>query len=379
MKPPRIAIDFRWLDSLSLCNGQYRYAVNLIRGLAEERANVRFVVLGSRVHPVPELADIFDGETWEYRSVPRLTGRGSLYREQVRYQFLLRDLKVDALHALHSFIPMFPPVPVVETVYDMMQELFLEYSPITHSREYRLHRWAFRKFASRAIAISKTTALDLERLWRFPQNRIDVVYLAPDVAVSAVRESTAVPIILAPYNLEPRKNLLRLLEAAAALKRAGVSFELVLFGKAAVDDKREAEFRRRLVELELQSCTKLAGCVSDEELSALYRRAAVFVFPSLYEGFGLPVLEAMAAGTCVVAHQESAMVEVLGDAGWLVDMRCTEAIYGAIRAALDSPHMGERALKRSKRFNRKRMAQETLEAYEKVLGLSDGDIICNIK
>lgn len=371
---PRIAIDFRWLDGLCLCNGQYRYAVDLIRGLAQLRPEMQFVVLGSQAQPVTEIAPVFaDSAHWEYHGVPRITGRGSLYREQVRYQSLLRRQKVDALHALHSFVPVFSPVPVIETVYDMMLELFPQYAEIVRSREYQLHKWAFRRFAKRAIAISQTTASDLERLWGVPSEKIDVVHLGPELPTG---ENTSVPgevpIVLAPYNLEPRKNLLRLLGAAAKLKHAGWKFHLVLFGRAAVDERREAEFRSQIGELELESSTKLTGRVSDEELVELYRSASAFVFPSLYEGFGLPVLEAMSTGACVVAHNDSAMKEVVGDAGWLVDMRSVDAICGAIVAAMHSPDMGKRAQERSRIFSRERMARETAAVYQKLLPAACG-------
>ena len=376
-KLPRIAIDFRWLDELCLCNGQYRYAVDLIRGLAEARPAMRFVVLGSAAAPVAEIAAAFaDGEHWEYRCVPRASGRRSVYREQLRYRRLLRELKIDLFHGLHSFVPMFPPVPVVETVYDMMLELFPEYEGIVRSRDYQIHKWAFSRFVSRAIAISKTTAIDLERLWRFPADRTDVVYLGPELpqAIASARRNE-VPVILAPYNLEPRKNLSCLIEAAAKLKQAGTAFRLVLFGRAALNEERELEFRAKICRLQLEACIQLTGRVSDKELAELYKSAAVFVFPSLYEGFGLPVLEAMSLGARVVAHHESAMAEVVGDAGWLVDMRSMDAICGAVVAAMNSPRMGERAAQRARQFGRERMAHETLAVYEKTLAAA----VCGVK
>jgi len=369
MTRPHIAIDFRWLDQLSICNGQYRYAVDLIRGLAAQHAPSKFLVLGSQAAPVAEIAPVFrDRKHWQYHSVPRFTGRGALYREQLRYQFLLRRLKVDVLHALHSFVPVFSPIPVVATVYDLMQELFPEYASVVSSRDYRFQRWTLQRFAARAIAISQTTADDLHRLWRFPSERTDTVYLGPELPTAGLGERRAdPPIILAPYNLEPRKNLFRLLEALAQLWYLGRRFQLVLFGRAACNDAREREFQARLDELELRSSTTLTGRISDEKLAELYRSASVFVFPSLYEGFGLPVLEAMSAGVTVVAHNESAMPEVVGDAGLLVDMRSVQAICEGLVAALHSPGLGTRAAQRACAFSRERMAAETLGVYEKAL------------
>lgn len=369
MSRPRIALDFRWLDQLSLCNGQYRYATDLIRGLAAQHLPAQFAVLGSQPAPVAEIAPIFrDHKHWRYHCVPRFSGRGAAYREQLRYQFLLRRLKIDVLHALHTFVPLFSPVTVVATVYDLMAELFPEYAGIVRSREYRLHRQAFQRNVARAIAISQTTADDLRRLWNFPAERTDVVYLGPDLPTAAVGERRAdPPIILAPYNLEPRKNLSKLLDAVAKLRYMGRRFQLVLFGRAAVNGEREREFHARLEELELRSSTTLTGRISDEKLAGLYRSASVFVFPSLYEGFGLPVLEAMSAGACVIAHNESAMPEILGDAGLLIDMRSVQAICEGLVHALRSPGLGTRAAQRACMFSRERVASETYAVYEKAL------------
>ena len=369
MTRPRIAIDFRWFDDLTICSGQYRYAADLIRGLAALHAPAQFIVLGSRSAPVSEIAPLFrDRKRWKYEFVPRFSGRGALYREQLRYQFLLRRLKIDLLHQLHTFVPIFSPVTVVATVCDLMVELFPEYAAIVRSREYRLQKWAFQRFASRAIAISKTTADDLNRLWNYPAERTDVVYLGPDLPTVSVSGRRAdPPIILAPYNLEPRKNLFRLLDAVAKLHYLGWRFQLVLFGRAAVNDERECEFYARLDELELRGSTTMTGRISDEKLAELYRTASVFVFPSLYEGFGLPVLEAMSAGARVVAHNESAMPEIVGDAGLLIDMRSVQAICEGLVQAMRSPGLGTRAAQRACMFSRERMAAETYAVYEKAL------------
>ena len=249
-----------------------------------------------------------------------------------------------------------------------MLELFPEYASIVRSREYRLHKWAFQHFVARALAISKTTAADLHRLWNYPAEQIDVVYLGPELPTAGVTERRAdPPIILTPYNLEPRKNLFKLLDAAAKLRDLGCQFQLVLFGRAAVNDARERELLARLRDLKLQPLTTLTGHISDAQLAGLYGTASVFVFPSLYEGFGLPVLEAMSTGACVVTHNESAMTEVVGDAGLLIDMRSVPAICEGLAKAIRSPELGPRAARRACAFSRERMASETFAVYEKAL------------
>jgi glycosyltransferase involved in cell wall biosynthesis len=362
---PIVAIDFRWFDHMS-SGGQYRYGVDLVRGIAEIAPEMKFVVLGTREAPVPEMHEVFAGERWRYVSLPRIEGRGKLYREMLRYRGLLRDLNVDLLHSLHSFVPLWPGVPVIETVHDMMLEIFPEYTDVLRSREYRMHRWAFRKWVTRAIAISQTTARDLERLWSWPAEKIDVVYHGQNFV--AATEQRKERIVISPFNLEPRKNLATLLRAVAKLPP---DFELVLFGRAAVNEERERDFLAEVERLGLRDRVKVTGFLSEADLSSLYRRAAVFAFPSLYEGFGLPVLEAMAAACCVIAHKDSAMPEIIGDAGMLMDMRDESALASALVTALNDDglrfRLGTAAAERAQEFSRQRMARQTLESYRKSL------------
>src|SRR6185369_11372585 len=254
---PTVAIDFRWFDHMS-GGGQFRYGVDLVRGIAEIAPEMKFVVLGTREAPVPEMKEVFDGERWRYVSVPRVEGRGKLYREMLRYRGLLRKLNVDLLHSLHSFVPLWPGVPVVETVHDMMFEIFPEYGEIIRSREYRVHRWAFRKWVTRAIAISQTTARDLERLWGWPAYKTDVVYHGQNFVADAEQKKER--IVISPYNLEPRKNLATLLRAVATLP---ADFELVLFGRAAVNEERERDFLAEVERLGLRDRVRLTGFLSD--------------------------------------------------------------------------------------------------------------------
>jgi glycosyltransferase involved in cell wall biosynthesis len=362
---PTVAIDFRWFDHMA-GGGQYRYGVDLVRGIAEIAPEMKFVVLGTREQSVEEMRTVFDGERWRYVQVPRIEGRGKLYREMARYRGLLREWKADVLHSLHSFVPVAPGVPVVETVHDMMLEIFPEYAGVVRSREYRVHRWAFRKWVTRAIAISEATARDLERLWHWHREKTDVIYhgqkfgAVPDLGAKD-------RIVISPYNLEPRKNLLALLRAMVSVP----SVELVLFGRAAVNEARERAFEAEVARLGVGGRVRLTGFLSDEDLGQLYGRAAVFAFPSLYEGFGLPVLEAMAAGCCVIAQRESAMPEVVGDAGMLIDMREERELASALKLCFGDDglrgRLAEKARGRAREFTRERMAKATLECYRKAM------------
>jgi glycosyltransferase involved in cell wall biosynthesis len=147
---------------------------------------------------------------------------------------------------------------------------------------------------------------------------------------------------------------------------------LLLFGRAAVNPAREQQFDRSVTELGLRDVVHLLGLLDDADLAWLYRHTTAFVFPSLYEGFGLPVLEAMASGACVVAHNASAMAEVVENTGALVDAADPDALATAVSALLEAPEQRARfaaaARQRAAAFTVERMARQTLASYYAALG-----------
>jgi glycosyltransferase involved in cell wall biosynthesis len=377
-----IALDFRWLDHLNIGNGQYRYCSALIDGLSKLGGEVRFVVIGSRVAPPDSLGQVFrDRARWRYRELPTWKIRGNYYFDHVRYGWLLRQERVDLVHSLHTFLPWLGPRRRVVTIYDMMLELFPEYREAVVSRPYRFFKAAIQRTHPSIIAISRTTADDLHRLWTIPLSTITVVHLSAasvDPRRGAAIEHVAAlkaPFVLTPFNLEPRKNLLSLVRAMADVRRTHADVRLVLYGRAAVTPEREHQFERDVRELGLQDAVVLTGPVSDGELGFLHQRAVLFVFPSLYEGFGLPVLDAMAAGLCTVARNQSAMAEVLGDAGVQIETSDPMLLATTISSLLDNPKrradLGHAGRRRSSQFTSDLMARRTLAVYEKALGTSN--------
>jgi glycosyltransferase involved in cell wall biosynthesis len=376
---PRIALDLGGLDALSLGNGQYRYLVDLVRGLSRLRPPLRFVAFGACPAPPPELATLFeaDPQTWRYRTVPRSRGRGSFYRDQVRLAGALLRERIDLCHSLHALVPLLAPCPLVVTQHDMMFELFPEYAEAVRSRPYRVTRWTIRHRARRVLCISAATAADLRRLWGVPRARVDVVHHGTEFATEPEPPPCLAalgpgPVLVSPYNLEPRKNLAGLLEAFGRLKDVEPALKLVLFGRAAVTPERERMFAEQVARLGVADRLVRTGYLSDAQLAWLYRRATLFVFPSLYEGFGLPVLEAMAAGACVVVRGVSAMAEVVGSAGATADMNDPLEIARTVADLLRSPErrtaLGAAARRRAASFTLERMAGLTIATYEKALG-----------
>jgi glycosyltransferase involved in cell wall biosynthesis len=375
MRPPKIVLDLGGLDVVTPHGGQFRYVVDLLHGLRALDPAAAFAVLGGAGRPVPELAPVFADARWRYVPFVRPTGRGAMYREQVRLAAALLGLRADLYHGLHTVVPVLAPCPVVATVLDLMYELFPEYGPAARSRPYRFYRWAVRHRVRRAICISRTTADDTVRLWRLRPDRLDVVPLGTTFLGSAVTEpvpsvAPAGRVILSTYNLEPRKNLAGLLRAFARVRR-GADTRLVLFGRAAVTPERERDFDALVGELGLGAAVTRTGYLTEGQLGWLYRRADVFVFPSLYEGFGYPVLEAMAAGACVVARRASAMAEVVGADGVLVETADPAEVAAALEGLLSDPatrdRVRQRAVARAGHFTVRRMAEQTWRVYRTAL------------
>jgi glycosyltransferase involved in cell wall biosynthesis len=376
-KPPRIAIDFSTFDRLTLGNGQYRYVVDLVTGLAEFQ-DARFVVLGSRRSPVPELAGILNGSrpNWKYYRLPSWPFRGGDYAKRFFCWAAAKLLRIDVWHATGPFVVFPSPCPVVVTEHDMMQHLFNEYRECIERREYRRYRSMVQHEAAKVICISECTKRDLLRLFPMPQEGVEVVYhgtrflrgmsdCGPPAALAAIGPGLW---LASPYNLEPRKNLRNLLIAFHSLLRAIPDLMLVLYGRAAVTPEREDQFCSLVQELNLGANVIRTGYLTDEELSWVYRNCTVFAFPSLYEGFGLPVLEAMAEGACVLVRSNSAMSEIVGDAAVSTETNDAEGMATAIEALLHNPdrrmRLSQRARGQVQDFSIERMASRTFEVYQ---------------
>ena len=374
MRRRRIALDFSSFDRLSLAYGLYRYPVDLVRGLAAVRPDADFTLIGSRPEPVPELADVFaeTGGRWSYHHFPRRQGRFAYFRDQLPMRRAVRRMGIDLVHALDFFVPFAARCPLVVTVYDLMFQLFAP--PGARGSLYiecfrRLVPWRI----SKVIAISETTARDLRERWRVPQDRIATVPLGTrfQTAASEVGATEGGPHLLARYSLTPHKNLPTLIHAVGLLRREFPDVRLTLFGRAEVGAEQEAALDGLIREHGLEGAVARPGFVSDSALAELYAGATLFVLPSLYEGFGLPLLEAMARGLCVVAHDGGAMAEVVGPAGCLVDARSPERIADGVAALLrDSSRrqaLAAAGRERARSFTVERMAEETWRVYEKCL------------
>ncbi len=369
-----VALDFSRIDSQPETSGVFRYCRDLMVEL--KRANPQdfsFVVLGSRPAPHEKIAALFGaGSRWKYRTVALRDGRGA---------WLLNNLilpsglgRIDLFHGLSAYVPLFCNARTVATVFDLMHEMFPEYTSIANSREYRWQKFLLKRRTDALVTISESTRNDLMERWQIPSQCVRAIPLGTDFRLPAAEGSVAnaATLVLAPYNLEPRKNLAMLVEAVSQLRAELGDVRLELFGRAAVNDERENKFRQFVETCGMTPYVRQLGIVSDATLAAKMAAADVFVFPSLYEGFGLPVLEAMAVGACVVAAKRGAMVEVVGSAGYLVDEMTAAGWTKTIRTALKNEASGKSVRANAAQAARVRtptvMANQTLELYRDLFG-----------
>jgi glycosyltransferase involved in cell wall biosynthesis len=286
---------------------------------------------------------------------------------------------IDLFHSTEHLLPPFRSVATVFTLHDLIPQLFPEF-------HLPLNRWflnaAFPRFLKRAdaiIAVSECTRRDAMRLYGVPEERITVVTEGVDPRFRAgirderrqeVRARYALPehYILYVGTIEPRKNLIRLVDAFRALRAGGFPHRLVLVGARGWLDQPVFD---HIAELGLEEQVIRPGFVSDDDLPAVYSAADLFVFPSLYEGFGLPPLEALASGVPTVASNTSSIPEVVGDAALTVPPEDTAALAEAMRRALTDDDLrallSDRGPAQAAQFTWQKAAAQTRAVYDRVL------------
>jgi glycosyltransferase involved in cell wall biosynthesis len=355
--------------------GTENYSLHLIRALLSSGAKHHFRLYFNQP-PAPRLFP--DGTEQRILRFPRLWTHVRLSWEMLREP-------PDLLFVPSHVLPLAHPCRSVVTVHD----LGYLYYPETHTLPQNLYlRWSTRHNAAssaRILADSEATCRDLIHYYRISPEKIRVVYpgrdpsLAPteDPALIAnVRDRYGIggPYLLYVGTLHPRKNLVRLVQAFCHLVSGDSNREslardvqLVLAGqKGWLYHEIYGEVRR----LGLEGRVVFTGYVADAHLPALLSGALAFAYPSLHEGFGLPILEAMSCGTPVVCSNTSSLPEVAGDAALLVDPLHTESLTAALYRVLTDPALRQELVQRgflqSKAFSWQRSARETLQVLEEV-------------
>ena len=298
---------------------------------------------------------------------------------QLMLPVTLSRLRPRMCHFTNGMAPVGCPCPYGLTLYDMSLFLHPRTQPLKSRLLIRsLVPWVARRAAA-IITATDSARADIIRVLGLPPARVHVVSGGVDPAfrlldtpraLDPVRQRYGLdrPFILSVGTLEPRKNLGRLTRAFARLRAQGREEELVLVGR---NGWGRDEARRVADELGIAATVRTLGYVPESDLPALYGLARVVAFPSLYEGFGFPIVEAMACGTPVLTSNRSAMAEVGGDAALLVDPTAVGSIADGLAALLDDQPLRERlraaGLHRAESLRWQTVADRTVQVYDRVL------------
>ncbi len=302
--------------------------------------------------------------------------------EQVSFPRYCRQIDADVAHVPYFAPPLVPRVPTVVTIHDLIPLVLPAYRASWGVRAYTALVSRATKSAHVVITDSHASAEDIVRLLNVPRERLRVIYLAVDSSYQPVADKSMQSTldrlgIRRPYlfylgGFDQRKNVPTLLKAYAEAGDSLGDLSLVVAGRLPDVDTSFAPDPRRIVqELGIQERVRLTGFVDEQDKPALYAGATAFCFPSAYEGFGLPVLEAISCGTPVIVGACGSLIEVAGPAGIHVPPGDVAALASAmIRLGTDAGYrheLSQAALEQSNRFSWRRTAAQTLSAYEQAM------------
>jgi glycosyltransferase involved in cell wall biosynthesis len=363
----RIGIDARKLHDFGIGT----YIRNLLRELARLDHSTEFVLLCR-----PEDGAAIQALGENFRPVIELAGNYSV-SEQFKVPLALQRERVTLFHAPHYVLPPLVRCRSVVTIHDCIHLMFPQYLPNRGALAYARTSMAMAaRRATRVLTVSESSKTDIMRFFGTDPSKIDVIYNAYDARFGAEpREEDVVRVreryqlhdefVLYAGNVKPHKNLERLIDAFHIVRSRGLDhLKLVMIGD---DISKYASLRRAVHQYQLHKYVRFLGYLPEETLAVMYRLAGVFVFPSLYEGFGLPPLESMASGTPVVTSNVSSLPEVAGDAAQLVDPYDPEAIADGIYRVLTDVdlrrELRRRGLARAHQFSWETSVRRVREIY----------------
>jgi glycosyltransferase involved in cell wall biosynthesis len=379
----KIAIDIRRMSEF----GVGTYIRNIVRTIARLDPGTSYFLIG----PAAKLEEI-GPLTPNFQPVPLLAAERSV-KGYVEFRSALDKLNCDLIHIPNLYsLPRALPCPYVMTVHDMLEHM-ARVNQQTGFREachQQMTRWVLRG-AARIFAVSRFTCNEIEKLFDIPPERIEVVYNAiderflhghasiADRELIAQRYQVTYPFLLYAGRISPHKNVVRMIEAFSALKtelekdHLFPDLKLIIIGD---DLSGNPDLRRTVVRSGVQNDVRFLGFIPIEVLRIFYDAAKIFIFPSLYEGFGLPPLEAMAHGTPVVTSNVSSLPEVVGNAAVLVNPENVFEIMRALHRVLtDQPlreRMKERGYQQATKFSWEKSVRRVLDVYRQVAGKGDG-------
>jgi glycosyltransferase involved in cell wall biosynthesis len=372
----RIAIDIGRVNEFGI--GTYIW--NLVRNLSQLDDRNEYLLAGTDRN-FHELGPLGPNFTQFIQS-----DRTGSWREQLSLTLALGKRKPDVVHIPHHDCPFMMPGRLVVTIHDCVHVKFPPEN-LSRLRRYELY-WRTKRAvesASQILAVSNSTRDDLLNIFNLDANRISVVHNALDERFSAEKNGTDRKTVLERYQLHdpfilysgrirPHKNIHRLIEAFAVLKselrddEQYRNLKLIIIGD---ELSRHQYLRLTVVRSGVQQDVRFFGFVPKSTLQVFYQSAALFAFPSLYEGFGLPPLEAMASRTPVLASNTSSLPEVLGDAALLVNPENVFEIARGMKSILMEDALRARLVERGmthiSKFSWATAARQVIEAYKRAV------------
>jgi len=372
------------LDALGINapGGGRSATLNLVEGLLALDTGDQYAMLVSEYENLA-------GDHGQLRQI-RVRPAGRLI-DRLRLQWILprvvREVRADLVHYTKNLCTFFSPCPSVATVYDLTILAYPELFPLVDVLYWRSIQRRSLASVDHVIAISQATAADICRHYKLRSDKVSVIYpgydpvydSSPSAGADEVRRKFGIlgDYLLHVGSISRKKNLVTLVKAFALLREElGFGGQLVLVGRE-YNKAKEHSLSEAIRQLGLAGAVIRTGSVEQLDLRNLYAHARVCVFPSLHEGFGLVPLEAMASGVPVVVSGSSAVREVVGDAGILIDsvddchelaFAISHALHDKVRAQLISA-----GLERARRFSREACAAATWQLYQRVAGSSSGN------
>lgn len=371
----RIGIDARFFGPIG--KGLGRYTQKLIENLEKiDSKNEYFVFLRrenfSQYEPSnPNFKKVLADYKWYG------------FSEQIFFPFLLWKHSLDLVHFPHFNVPLLYRKPIIITIHDLILLHFptlrgTTLDPLRYKLKFLAYRLAISSAIGRArrvITVSEFTKNDILKHYRTEKEKITVTYESADDFCRISQKSDDEILqnygIMKPYllyvgNAYPHKNLEFLVKVFAELKRLKPDLDLVLVGK---EDYFYARLKKLVREKRIEGVV-FPGYVPDGELDSVYRNCSVYVFPSLYEGFGLPPLEAMSKGAPVLSSDHNCMREILGDSAMFCDAKNEKDFLAAMEKMLSDAELRNiltaRGYRKSNSYSWKKMAVETVGVYEKI-------------
>ena len=371
----RIGIDTTALPAQPV--GAGTYIIQLVRAMIALDSDHQWVIYAHQGRQ--DLFDLPRKDNFEWVLVPDKSPARRMIWEQTVLPVLAHQARIDLLHSLHYTRPLYLPCASVVTFHDMTFFITPKLHTLSKRSFFPIAIRLSARLADALIAVSESTRQDAIRILDIPPNRITTTNLGVSSIFQPITDPNRLAQARRKYSLpesyllyigtiEPRKNLPLLINAYNQLIQQNCDRELVIVGRRGW---MYEDVYRQIDALNLKERVHFTGYVPTEDLPALYNLAQIFIYPSRYEGFGIPPVEAMACGTPVITTQSSAMIETIGEAGFLIPPDEVSALVNAIQMLNENANLHDelrqKGLQRASRFNWKKTAEDTLAVYEQIV------------